>query len=65
MIGDSYKNDIESVNLIDIYAFWFNNNLTFNNIYCEFNNFTTLLSFFDEYYREVDNFVKLPTYCER
>lgn len=64
MIGDSYKNDIESVNLIDIYSFWFNNNkLTFNNSYCEFNNFTSLLSFFNDYYKEVDEFIKLSKYC--
>lgn len=72
MIGDSYKNDIESVNLIDIYAFWLNNNtltfnnnntLTFNNNYCEFNDFTSLLSFFNEYYKELNIFIKLSTYC--
>uniref|UniRef100_A0AB39JAW9 Class II Aldolase Adducin Family Protein n=1 Tax=Florenciella sp. virus SA2 TaxID=3240092 RepID=A0AB39JAW9_9VIRU len=64
MIGDSYKNDIESVNLIDMYAFWLNNNkLTFNNKYCEFNDFTSLLSFFNEYYKELNCFIKLSKYC--
>jgi HAD superfamily hydrolase (TIGR01549 family) len=64
MIGDSYKHDIACVNLIDIYAFWFNNKeLTFNKQYCEFNNFSSLLTFFSEYYNESKNFIELSKFC--
>lgn len=64
MIGDSYKNDIESVNLIDMYAFWFNKKeLKFNKSYCEFNSFTSLLSFFSEYYQQAKLFIELSKFC--
>ena len=67
MIGDSYKMDIESVNLIDIYAFHFNNNfegdLNIGKEYTYFKNYNHLLAFFQKYYQETELFIKLSTFC--
>jgi len=67
MIGDSYKMDIESVNLIDIYAFHFNNNfegdLNICKEYTHFKNYNYLLTFFQNYYQEAELFIKLSKFC--
>jgi HAD superfamily hydrolase (TIGR01549 family) len=64
MIGDSFKNDIQSVNLLNMYAFWFcKNKLNFNDKYCEFNHFNELLNFFNNYYSETYKFIELCKYC--
>jgi len=69
MIGDSFNMDIESVNLLNIYGFWFQNKLN-NNIcldfkenYCIFSKYSTLITFFKEYYYEASKFIKLSTFC--
>ena len=66
MIGDSFKNDIEGVNLINIYAFWFNNtdlNFNFYNNYCHFTCYSHLFNFFKTYYLEVEKLIKLSKFC--
>jgi len=64
MIGDSFKNDIQSVNLLGMYGFWFHKNeIEFHKNYCEFNHFNQLNKFFNKYYLEVNKFVQLSKYC--
>jgi HAD superfamily hydrolase (TIGR01549 family) len=67
MIGDSYKMDIESVNLIDIYAFHFDSNfegdLLIGKENTHFQNYNHLLTFFQNYYKESELFIKLSTFC--
>ncbi len=64
MIGDSFKNDIQCANLVSMYGFLFNNsNLKFNKTYCEFKNFKELYDFFNNYYIELNKFIKLSKYC--
>ena len=67
MIGDSYKMDIESVNLIDIYAFHFNHNFegdfTIGKDYTNFKTYNHLLTFFQNYYKESELFIKLSKFC--
>ena len=61
-IGDNYKNDIESVNLYDIYAFWFNKNkINIKKEYLEFNNYSELLNLYEDYYIEADNFINISS----
>lgn len=64
MIGDSFENDIQSVNLLGIYGFWFHKNefKLFQN-YCEFNHFKQLTDFFHNYYTETNKFIELSKYC--
>jgi HAD superfamily hydrolase (TIGR01549 family) len=64
MIGDSFKNDIQSVNLLGMYGFWFYKN-EFNLLknYCEFNHFQQLIDFFHNYYIETNKFIELSKYC--
>ena len=66
MIGDSYKMDIESVNLIDIYAFHFDSNfegdLLIGKENTHFKNYNHLLTFFQNYYKESELFIKLSTF---
>ena len=64
MIGDTFKNDIESAILINMYGFWFHQNeIKFHKNYCEFNHFNQLTNFFHNYYSEVNDFVQLSKYC--
>ena len=67
MIGDSYKMDVESVNLIDIYAFHFDSNfegdLLIGKENTHFKNYNHLLTFFQNYYKESELFIKLSTFC--
>ena len=64
MIGDSFENDIQSVNLLDIYGFWFHkNNFKLNKKYIEFNHFKQLTDFFHNYYIETNRFIQLSKYC--
>ena len=59
-IGDNYKNDIESVNLYDIYAFWFNENkINIKKEYLEFNNYSDLLNLYENYYMQANNFINI------
>jgi len=64
MIGDSFENDIQSVNLLGMYGFWFHESkLKFNKDYCEFNHFKQLTDFFHNYYTETNKFIELSKYC--
>ena len=67
MIGDSYKMDIESVNLMDIYAFHFENKsenrFEISKDFTVFDKYHSLLNFFTEYYNESTKFIRLSKFC--
>ena len=64
MIGDSFENDIQSVNLLAMYGFWFHKNeFKLSKNYCEFNHFEQLIDFFQNYYTETNKFIELSKYC--
>ena len=62
-IGDSYRNDVESVNLYDIYSFWFNTKpLRITPDYLEFNQYGDLLQLFQTYYEEATAFIDMSNH---
>lgn len=61
-IGDSFNADIQFVNLLGIYGFWFNKKYQLKNNYTEFNRYSQLIDIFKNYYRISNEFIQLSKY---
>ena len=62
IIGDSFINDIQSPNYLELYCFWFNiqnKNEKISQNYYEFSNYKTILDFFRNYFQISKQFISI------
>lgn len=62
MIGDNFFDDINSANYIGIYGFYFSKIFKINKNYLVFSNYHELFIFFNNYYNEINNLIKISDY---